>query len=420
MAEHIELSDLDARNPYEEVVDINDLKEFYNPELHGSIDYTENLAQLKAKMAQMNIDALKPQIEAKFPNINEVSLKITLLDLKDKIVMDKSGELYLRDPNNAKAVSKTFGKHKLKVIPLTYGNGKLFALSTLKQKGLKSDNPLIKLLSEQDETEIKQLEPFTDSSYEDVERVRVAVTTEPIIEEGIRPLLQAEELKRILTGDDYQSINKYLDFLDKNKEKEIQLKSEIEFNKKELNKAKKQLVTETDENQKAILNKLISDSEARIITVQKLLDQLKTYKLNMAEDINTRLKSKFSVREKLGYIFRKYGLTITAITLALGLVIDTIVGSVRGTPSINPTGNNITDKIKQSLKNFSNWLLEMAKKALDNLPAIIGSIVSFLLKTTASVFGFLAEHVILFAIALAFALYEALQIGYSDIKKRKK
>jgi hypothetical protein len=78
-------------------------------------------------------------------------------------------------------------------------------------------------------------------------------------------------------------------------------------------------------------------------------------------------------------------------------------------PRDQVVGSGITDKIKQSLKNFSNWLLEMSKKAIDNLPAIIGSIVSFLLKAAASVVGFLAEHLILFAIALAFALYEAIQ-----------
>ena len=61
----------------------------------------------------------------------------------------------------------------------------------------------------------------------------------------------------------------------------------------------------------------------------------------------------------------------------------------------------------------------MSKKALDNLPAIIGSIISFLLKATAGIVGFLAEHIILFVIALAFTLYEALKIGYNDFKQRK-
>ena len=207
----------------------------------------------------------------------------------------------------------------------------------------------------------------------------------------------------------------------KNNDKKNQILNDIEFNKKELDKAEKQLLIETDDDQKAILAKFKSDCEANIQSSKQMLDQILAYNERQYEDLNTRLKSKFTFKEKLSYIFRKYGLTITAITLALGLVIDTIVTSVRGTSSINSSGNNsIANKVKQSLKNFSNWLLSMSKKALDNLPTIIGSIISFLLKTTASVVGFLAEHIILFIIAAAFAFYEALQIGYNDIKKRKK
>jgi predicted PurR-regulated permease PerM len=149
-----------------------------------------------------------------------------------------------------------------------------------------------------------------------------------------------------------------------------------------------------------------------------MLDQILAYNERQYEDINTRLKSKFTLRQKLASIFRKYGLTITAVTLALGLIIDTIVSAVKGTP--NFTGGSSNNNIKQSLKNFSNWLLEMAKKAVDNLPSIIGSIISVLLKATASVVGFLAEHLILFVIALAFALYEALKLGYQDIERRRK
>ena len=58
----------------------------------------------------------------------------------------------------------------------------------------------------------------------------------------------------------------------------------------------------------------------------------------------------------------------------------------------------------------------MSKKALDNLTVIIGSIISCLLKAIAGITEFLAEHIILFVIALALALYEALKIGYNDFK----
>ena len=158
-----------------------------------------------------------------------------------------------------------------------------------------------------------------------------------------------------------------------------------------------------------------------MITNQKLIDQILVYNQKQYEVINSKLKSKFTLKENIIYLFKKYGLTITAISLGLGLIIETIVISVDGGAPGGTAGggSNVTDKIKQSLNNFANWLLEMSKKALDNLPAIIGSIISFLLKATAGIVGFLAEHIILFVIALAFALYEALKIGYNDFKQRK-
>ena len=243
-----------------------------------------------------------------------------------------------------------------------------------------------------------------------------------VIEEGVRPMLQAKELNNVLTDDDRQLITKYLDFIEKNKEKIIQLQNDIKYYEKEIKKSENQLLSETNDDQVAILKQFIDSSKAKMITSQKLIDQILAYNEKQYEVINSKLKTKFTVKEKLIYIFKKYGLTITAISLGLGLIIETIVRSVGisgGAAGGGSAKTNITDKIKQSLKNFANWLLEMSKKALDNLPAIIGSIISFLLKATAGIVGFLAEHIILFVIALAFALYEALKIGYNDFKQRK-
>ena len=103
------------------------------------------------------------------------------------------------------------------------------------------------------------------------------------------------------------------------------------------------------------------------------------------------------------------------------MIIETIVtaiGTGGGTGGGGSAGNKITDKIKQSLQNFTNCLLKMAQKALDYLPAIIESI-KILLKSIAGIVGFLAEHIILFVIALAIALYEASNIGCNDFKQTK-
>ncbi len=435
---------LNKTNPFEEINTLQDIKAILNDSSYVTVREKTNTEELKNQMTNENFHKLEILIEEKFRNMDKNQIALSKIDLRKRI-LSKGGDLYLRTTgSNVKEIQ--FGKHKYKAIKITKNRGKdLIALSTLKSNGMSITDPYYQLLNGEIKTQetsfIKDdqgniIGNIEDKQIENTETLRKTIafahddmiirpTSTPkqksIIEDIPRHLEESKELNNVLTAEDRQLIVKHLDFLQLNKTKTIQLLSDIEHNKKLINKAEKQLLTETDEDQKDALKKVISDSEANIQSSKQMLDQILTYNERQYEDINMRLKSKFTLREKLSHIFRKYGLTITAITLALGLVIDTIITSVRGTPNLSPTpsGNNFPDKVKQSLKNFANWLLDMSKKALDNLPAIIGSIISFLLKTTASIIGFLAEHLILFVIALAFALYEAIMIGYNDIKQRK-
>ena len=185
-----------------------------------------------------------------------------------------------------------------------------------------------------------------------------------IINEGVRPMLQSEELNNVLTEEDRQLITKYLDFIEKNKEKIVQLQNDIKYYEKEIQKSEKQLLTEENEDQRAVLKQFIDSSKAKMITNQKLIDQILVYNQKQYEVINSKLKSKFTLKEKLIYILKKYGFTITAISLGLRLIIETIVTSVGGGAAGGTAGcgSNITDKIKLFLKNFANWLLKMSKK----------------------------------------------------------
>ena len=100
-----------------------------------------------------------------------------------------------------------------------------------------------------------------------------------------------------------------------------------------------------------------------------------------------------SLREKVKAIFKKYGLTLTGIFVAAGVVIGTIVGA-------------ITDALKTMGKKFANGLKTLGQKAASALPGLIGSIVSFLFKTAGQVVGFLAEHSWLLILAVVAFLVE--------------
>ena len=77
------------------------------------------------------------------------------------------------------------------------------------------------------------------------------------IDEGVRPMLQSEELNNVLIEEDRQLITKYLDFIEKNKEKIVQLQNDIKYYEKEKQISEKQLLIEENEDQRVVLKKLL-------------------------------------------------------------------------------------------------------------------------------------------------------------------
>ena len=77
------------------------------------------------------------------------------------------------------------------------------------------------------------------------------------IDEGVRPMLQSEELNNVLIEEDRQLITKYLDFIEKNKEKIVQLQNDIKYYEKEKQISEKQLLIKENEDQRVVLKKLL-------------------------------------------------------------------------------------------------------------------------------------------------------------------
>ena len=116
-----------------------------------------------------------------------------------------------------------------------------------------------------------------------------------------------------------------------------------------------------------------------------------------------------SLKLKLMELFRRKGLTIAAIITALGMTVTAIALSVRGGGSGSGTGKPGADSgsdsssgPKEIVKQFGEWLKTLAAKSAAAIPGLIGTIVSFILRSAGSVVGFIGEQLWIFLTALTF------------------
>ena len=106
------------------------------------------------------------------------------------------------------------------------------------------------------------------------------------------------------------------------------------------------------------------------------------------------------LRERVKEIFKKNGVTVTAILIASGVVIGAVMST-------------LTKGLKATGKAMSNGLKEIAAKLGSLLPGLIGQTATFLFKTASKAVGFLAEHTWLLILAVVAFLFE------KYIKKRR-
>jgi len=102
-----------------------------------------------------------------------------------------------------------------------------------------------------------------------------------------------------------------------------------------------------------------------------------------------------SLLERVKEIFKKYGVTLSAILLATGTTIGAVIGV-------------LTRGLKATGKALGNGLKAVAAKlaSIHVLPGLLGAIVSFLFKAAGQVVSFLAEHTWLLILAMVAFLFK--------------
>ena len=148
-----------------------------------------------------------------------------------------------------------------------------------------------------------------------------------------------------------------------------------------------------NEEDQAIINDenaLSFDKEAAEERVAARNEELARLQTQIAER-----EEAMPLRERVKEIFKKNGVTVTAIFIAAGVTIGAVI-------------NAITKGLKATGKAMAGGLKEIASKLASLLPGLIGQIASFLFNTAAKAVGFLAEHtwlLILAAVAFVFEKY---------------
>ena len=167
-------------------------------------------------------------------------------------------------------------------------------------------------------------------------------------------------------------------------------------NEEKRQEREEELLQEKQEHEKVINdeNALISEkgkAGKEIEEIIKELNEIENEREIEAEGLSLRDR----LREKVKAIFKKHGVTVTAIFLAAGVTIGVVLGS-------------ITSALKQLGTDLGIGLKTLGAKAASALPGLIGAVVSFLFKAAGSAISFLAEHTWLLILAVVAFLFQKL------------
>ena len=165
---------------------------------------------------------------------------------------------------------------------------------------------------------------------------------------------------------------------------------ELETEREDLKrKIKEDMETMYDENASlAQKSEATTRFEARTAELERLDPQIQ------------EREQELPLRERVKNIFKKYGWTLQAVALAVGIVLSALALAA-------------TNGLKAGTKALGNGLKTIGQKLGSLLPGLIGSIVSYIFKAAGSVLSFLGEHAWLLILAVVAFFMERL------LKKRK-
>ena len=136
--------------------------------------------------------------------------------------------------------------------------------------------------------------------------------------------------------------------------------------------------------------------KARLEILSQNRKDLQTQIARIKQTIEKVLDQYTSVAERIRTLFREQVITIFSVLTAQSMTISTIIltitdafGGDRGAGGSTPKDKGV---LKKSLDRLANTLKRLAGKAVEALPAIVGSVASTILSFLRKPVGSVAEH----------------------------
>jgi hypothetical protein len=174
------------------------------------------------------------------------------------------------------------------------------------------------------------------------------------------------------------------------------------------------------------LKNLRDQREAHLAYVREFSTELRGQFNRIRETVERVIYGDKTLADRLRTIFREQGVTLASLLLALSAIIaaivEAIVGSSGGGGAAAAAGGGTTPEpgvpakakeyVKNALLKLAGWIKVLASKSLAALPGIIGTAVSFLLRTAGDAAAWFAKN--LWALVIAVVL-----IVVAELRRKK-
>ena len=361
------------------------------------------------------VNRFKEFIKAKFPNADFSKIVISLGKQKGNegkavALGPKGGEtvIFKQDNTFTKAFSKQYSD------ALGKSAEELAAEKTQKERDLR-----LKLLEEEKQLKEKEQQPVLEQkTAENVRNLTRRIEQTQARREGLeteqgstleqqKEIDRLKQLERNLSAD-LQNERIELKQLQKRQDKTLKetrqrigkLRQEMYATAKErdefelgLNRTK--TLNELDERYETLKreneadrkivdddNAASSDKQAATVRIIEREEEME----RLGPQIQER-EQELPLRERVKNIFKKYGWTLQAVALAVGIVLSALALAA-------------TNGLKAGTQAIGNGLKAIGQKLGSLLPGLIGSIVNYIFKAAGSVLSFLGEHAWLLILAM--------------------